>query len=242
MASLGLEHIQKLEAHYLGPHCPYEETIAFMNKLHGEIANNQRCSKLLLLQHEPVITLTRQHQDKSIKTSRQKIEMDQIKLAMADRGGDVTFHGPGQIVGYLLIKLHENPIEALAHSQNFIRNLERALLKTVLDLGLWAKIFPGFTGVWVKHENKIKKLIAIGISIQNGVSKHGFAFNYDIDLDPFTKHIVPCGLKNHTVVSLKECFDEKHLLMPNIYVMVEMLAKNIAQQFSLGLKLEPFET
>jgi lipoyl(octanoyl) transferase len=124
----------------------------------------------------------------------------------------------------------------------YIRSLEQGLLNALHHLGLKSiQLIPGFTGIWVKcigknKSIKLKKVVAIGVGIKDGVSKHGFAININIDEKPYVKHIVPCGLKNHGVISLKELFCLESLPIPNYSVIVETVSECLAEIFSLKLK------
>lgn len=229
-----------LEACFFGFSQPYEETMSLMDDLHQQVANNELPHQLMLLEHSPVITITKQHLLKSVKTSKENIESDGIALCSADRGGDVTFHGPGQLVGYPILNLKDlgrNTFDVVF----LIRSLELALLNALSELGLDnCELLPGFSGVWLKVKSgrliKCKKLIAIGMGIKNGVSKHGFALNLDIDHDRFSKHIVPCGLKDRGVISLKEAFLLQSLDMPSYDHVIDKISHSLCKTFSLTLK------
>lgn len=210
-----------------------------MHDLHQQVAQNEIANHLMLLEHAPVITITESHKDKSIKTTAEQIKESGIDLEIADRGGDVTFHGPGQLVGY--------PLFHVGHGKNsldvekFIRSLESALLHAVHSLGATKAItIPGFTGIWIKtrgHDGELalRKIVAIGVGIKNGVSKHGFAMNYDIDYQRYAKHIIPCGLKDRGVITLREVFYSERLPMPAHSVMVKTVAESLATTFNLKM-------
>jgi len=117
-----------------------------------------------------------------------------IALYQVDRGGDVTYHGPGQLVGYPILKLPAGRLDFVRH----IRNVERALLHAVSDLGVPAQLQDQYSGVWVGNE----KVCAIGVKVDaHGVTSHGFALNVNTDLSYF-EHIIPCGLTGKGVTSL----------------------------------------
>lgn len=223
-----------LEARFFGFNLPYTSTQALMHDLHDKVCRRDLPMQLMLLEHEPVITTTRQHTTRSLKTDEDEITRSGITLAMADRGGDATFHGPGQLVGYPIIRLD-------SHIENYIRGLEQALLDAVRRLGIkHALLVPGFTGIWIKTKGEkkkfdLRKLVAIGVGVKNGVSKHGFAMNIDIDWQPFTKHIVPCGLKDRGVVTMREVFNEDSLEMPNYWDIVDTVSDCLSQKFFLEL-------
>jgi len=226
-----------LSACFYGFKKPYEEYLRLMHELHDQISHNKLQDSLMLLEHKPVITITRQHQDKSIITSVEAIKNAGIDLCIADRGGDATFHGPGQLVGYPLISMNKNPNLSL---ESYVRGLENSLLRALTNLGLTnTQTLPGFTGIWLKcFEHKkiaLKKLCAIGVGVKNGVTKHGFALNITINPEPFVAHIIPCGLKDRGIATLQEAFSQEHLEMPDYLVIVREISKNIAEAFSLEL-------
>lgn len=228
-----------LEACFLGFEQSYPTTMTLMHSLHSQVANQMINDQLLLLEHQPVITITRQHMYKSIKTSEQSIKNSGLDLAIADRGGDATFHGPGQLVGYPIIFLNKtNPSLDIS---TYIRSLEHGLLMAIKSLGIdSATILPGFTGIWIKCVEKrkvmFKKLIAIGVGMKDGASKHGFALNIDIDYLRYAEHIIPCGLKDRGVITLRELFCYERLEMPTHSVIVKTVSESLAQIFSLTLK------
>jgi lipoate-protein ligase B len=221
-----------LSAQFLGFAQSYDQTLSLMHNLHEHVTLGLLPPQLLLLEHEPVITITRQHQMKSITSSADAISANQIALHVADRGGDATFHGPGQLVGYPIIKIHD--------IESYIVGLEQALLIALKDLGLNSvHTQNGFRGIWFKEKSdgkiSLKKLVAIGVGVKNGVTKHGFAMNIDIDPRPYISHIIPCGLKDRGVSTLKEAFSYESLEMPDYLVMLRTVAERIAKSFSLTL-------
>lgn len=153
--------------------------------------------QLLLLQHPPVITLgVKSRDDRShVLASPDDLERDGVELFETGRGGDVTFHGPGQLVGYPILDL--NPDRRDVH--RYVRDLEEALIRTAGHFGVVAGRQSGLTGVWVENE----KLAAIGVRIARWITSHGFAFNVSTDLDSFNL-IVPCGITDKGVTSLSK--------------------------------------
>ena len=234
--ALDTNHIALL-ARYLGVDQPYDEVLALMHDLHDQVSKNVLPSHLLLLEHRPVITITRSHQSKSILTSTDAIQKSGIDLCVADRGGDATFHGPGQLVGYPIIKLSDRHYLDVAW---YVRTLEYALLDAMHELFVThAQLIPGFTGIWIKTKNDtrltFKKLIAIGVGSKDGATKHGFALNIDIDHTHYTSHIIPCGLKDRGVITLSEYFSSQSLEMPERSDIVQVVSQNLARAFSLNL-------
>jgi lipoyl(octanoyl) transferase len=149
---------------------------------------------LLLLEHPHTYTLGRRGNENNILLPSEELQRRDIAVHRVDRGGDVTYHGPGQLVGYPILRL---PAERLNYVR-YIRDVECALLNAVRDLGVPAHLQEGFSGVWVGSE----KVCAIGVKIDAyGVTSHGFALNVDVDLSYFG-HIIPCGITDKGVTSL----------------------------------------
>jgi lipoyl(octanoyl) transferase len=143
---------------------------------------------LLLLEHPPVITLGRNANDANIVAPRECLSSKGVEVFEINRGGDVTFHGPGQLVGYPIFDLRSFP-EKIGVVE-YVRRIEEALIRTCIHYQIESQRIPGMTGVWTTSERKIA---AIGVHISRGVTSHGFALNVTTDLDYF-KLIVPCGL------------------------------------------------
>jgi lipoyl(octanoyl) transferase len=164
---------------------------------------------LLFLEHSPVITLGRNAKQQNILASSQQLQERAIEIFECDRGGDVTFHGPGQLVAYPIFDLHGFR-STLAHRKTlgaieYVRRLEEVLIRTCADFGILTERVPGLTGVWTQaHESKPQaKIAAIGVHISRGVTSHGFALNVNTDLDYF-QLIVPCGITSKPVTSMSE--------------------------------------
>jgi lipoyl(octanoyl) transferase len=174
---------------------PYADALALQRSLVEDRRAGKIRDTLLLLEHPHVLTLGvrgdggRSH----ILASADVLATRAIKVHEAGRGGDVTYHGPGQIVGYPIIDL--NPHRRDVH--RYVRDLETVLIRTVADYGIHAQRVQGLTGVWVGDE----KLAAIGVRIARWVTSHGFALNVTTHLDHFDL-IVPCGIADRGVTSM----------------------------------------
>ncbi len=153
---------------------------------------------LLLLEHPPVITLGRNATRKNVIASEQQLQRAGVEIFECDRGGDVTYHGPGQLVGYPIFDLRDRPRRMGAVA--YVRHLEEALIRTCADFGVAAGRLQGLTGVWTLRGEA--KIAAIGVHISRAVTSHGFALNVTTDLDHF-KLIVPCGIADKPVTSLQ---------------------------------------
>ena len=147
---------------------------------HGEIPD-----QLLIVEHPHVITMGRTSHDENLLCSREVLDRAGIELHRTDRGGDVTYHGPGQIVGYPIVDLREWKRDVMA----YVRALEQILIDALAEFGIVAGREAGCTGVWTEQG----KIAAIGVHISRWVTSHGFALNLDTDLSYF-RYIVPCGL------------------------------------------------
>jgi lipoyl(octanoyl) transferase len=158
---------------------------------------------LLLLEHTPVITLGRNAKAEHVLASREQLAARGVEVFECDRGGDVTYHGPGQLVGYPIFDLRgfttpEGPRRTLG-AVEFVRRLEEVLIRTCADFGIAARRVSGRTGVWTEQSDA--KVAAIGVHISRSVTSHGFALNVSTDLEAF-QLIVPCGIADKSVTSL----------------------------------------
>jgi lipoyl(octanoyl) transferase len=148
---------------------------------------------LFLLEHPPVITLGRNADPQNLRRSLAGLKEQGVELFQTGRGGDVTFHGPGQLVGYPILDLAPDRRDV----RRFMRDLEEVLIRIAADFGVEAGRVSGLTGIWVGDE----KLAAIGVRISRWITSHGFAFNVSTDLSYFDL-IVPCGIQERGVTSL----------------------------------------
>jgi len=186
--------LRALEVRRLGL-VPYEEALALQRSLVEERRAGRIDDVLLLLEHPPVLTVGvrgdggRSH----ILASSEELTARGIAVHETGRGGDVTYHGPGQVVGYPILDL--SPHRRDVH--RYVRDLEEVLIRVAADFGVVAGRVEGLTGVWVGDE----KLAAVGVRIARWVTSHGFAFNVNTELDDF-KLIVPCGIADRGVTSL----------------------------------------
>ena len=169
----------------------YEEALAIQRQLHQEVVDQISASSLLLLQHPPVFTAGR-------RTLDSERPIDGSKVIDVDRGGKITFHGPGQIVGYPIVKL-KKPNDVVG----FVRELEKALIQICQDFNIKGQTYCERSGVWVRDEIGDRKIAAIGIRVAKGVTMHGFALNVNPDLGFFDR-IIPCGIADAQVTSMEK--------------------------------------
>jgi len=174
---------------------PYAEGVALQQRLVEERRRGEIPDTLLLLEHPHVITLgVKVHRDRShVVASAEELARRGVEIHESGRGGDVTYHGPGQLVGYPIFDL--SPDRRDLH--RYVRDIEQALMDALARFGVVAGRIPGLTGVWVGDG----KVAAIGVRISRWVTSHGFALNVGTDLDYFGL-IVPCGISDRGVTSL----------------------------------------
>lgn len=168
----------------------YQKAWEVQRTIHQEVADGLRPNTLLLLEHPSVYTAGRRTDDSERPT-------DGTPVIDVDRGGRITWHGPGQLVGYPIVKLLK-PTELVG----FVREIETALIHVCADLGIAAVRVEGRSGVWIQDAQGDRKIAAIGIRVAKGVTMHGFALNVNPDLSAF-RSIVPCGITDADVTSLE---------------------------------------
>lgn len=174
---------------------PYGEAWDLQYRLHSLRREGKIEDTLLLLEHPHTYTLGKTADRANLIGSDQYLEENGIKVFEIDRGGDITYHGPGQLVGYPIIDLQKWKPD----SHLYLRTLEEIMIDVLADYGITAGRKHGFTGVWISEE----KIAAIGIKISRWVTMHGFAFNINTDLNLFSG-IIPCGIKDKEVTSLSK--------------------------------------
>jgi len=172
---------------------PYEQAWAEQRRVHAGVVAGTEPDTVLLLEHPPVYTAGK-------RTLDLERPVDGTPVIDVDRGGKITWHGPGQLVGYPILALPD-PVDVVAH----VRRVEAALILACADLGVEATRVEGRSGVWVPGTDgaQDRKVAAIGIRVSQGATMHGFALNCDCDLTWFDR-IVPCGLTDATVTSLTQ--------------------------------------
>ena len=199
-------------------------------ELAAKVHDGAQPNTLLLLEHSPVYTKGRLSKPEHILLSDEELHQKGIGVYEADRGGQVTFHGPGQLVAYPVVDLREwgGPVK-------YVRTLERIIVDSLADFKITAETIDGITGVWVDGA----KIAAIGVKISRGVAYHGFAINVTTDLSYYS-HIVPCGIADRPVTSMAKVLGED--------VDMGMAQYSLAYQFGKGMgfrmveaELEPIQ-
>ena len=181
---------------------PYDEALELQRTLVEERKAGHIPDTLLLLEHPHVLTLGVRKGGGRINIIASPQTLDELGVGVHEtgRGGDVTYHGPGQLVGYPIIDLRPDRQDV----HRYVRDLEDVLIRACTDFGVAAERLAGFSGAWVPHPARgLEKIAAIGVRIARWVTSHGFAFNVNTDLD-FFRLIVPCGISDRGVTSLQQ--------------------------------------
>jgi lipoyl(octanoyl) transferase len=168
---------------------PYSEGFELQKSVHSDVVANRRPNTVLLLEHTSVYTAGK-------RTEANELPDDGSDYVETNRGGKITWHGPGQLVGYPIMHLPK-PIDVVG----YVRYLEQVLIDVIADFGVLGVRVPGRTGVWVEDKGEVKKVAAIGIRVSDKVTMHGFALNCSNSLEPF-EHIVACGLADAKATTL----------------------------------------
>ena len=170
---------------------PYLDGWDLQRRIHADVVSGAGPDTLILLEHEAVYTAGK-------RTEPQERPQDGTPVVDVDRGGKITWHGPGQLVGYPIVRLRE-PMDVVAH----VRRLERLLIDVLRPLGVDGYQVEGRSGVWVRRPLSEDKVAAIGVRVQQGVTMHGFAINCDNTLAGF-RGIIPCGITDAGVTTVSE--------------------------------------
>jgi lipoyl(octanoyl) transferase len=161
---------------------------------------------LLFTEHPPVYTLGKSGNKENVLLDDETLKAKNIDFFHTNRGGDITFHGPGQVVGYPILDLEKFYTDI----GKYLRNLEEVIILTMAEYGIRGDRSPGETGVWIEPDvrGKERKICAIGVRCSRWITMHGFAFNVNTDLSYFN-HIIPCGINNKQVTSLEKELEGK---------------------------------
>jgi lipoyl(octanoyl) transferase len=171
---------------------PYEQAWSLQNQLADARRAGRARDSLILLEHPHTYTIGRSGTRDHVYLTDDELAARGITCLDVDRGGDVTYHGPGQLVGYPILWLGQRPDVGW-----YLRSLEACLIEVLADFGIEAERLDGYTGVWIAD----RKIAAIGVKVSQGVTTHGFALNVATDLSLFT-HILPCGIPDKGVTSM----------------------------------------
>ena len=194
--------------------CSYKICLEYQNNTHTKVAEQKLSDLIIFVEHEHVYTLGKNANQNNILPDYPK----DVEVHNIDRGGDVTYHGPGQLVGYPIININNLNMSI----GKYVHTLEDILINTLASFDINAQRREKLIGVWVGNE----KIAAIGVRVQNGVTKHGFALNVNTDLS-YYDGIIPCGIENCEVTSMKQ------LLQNNIelQLVIDIIIKEFAEYF-----------
>ncbi len=201
----------------------YHDAWDLQRRLVAEIASGQSPETLLLLEHPHTYTIGRRGGHEHLLASTEELRDRGAVVVETDRGGDITYHGPGQVVGYPLLDLRRRTGGDI---HLYLRLLEEALIRVLAEYGLPGEREPEYTGVWCEGA----KVAAIGVRVSRGITMHGFAFNIETDMSYFHL-IVPCGIHGRRVTSLKQLLG-RALPMPDV---LEAVERNLAEVFGLPI-------
>jgi lipoyl(octanoyl) transferase len=208
----------------------YRPAWAYQEQVHAQVVEGAE-ERLLLVEHPPVITLGRR-----AGVSRNLIGSDEalgrlgVEVVQSDRGGDITFHGPGQLVAYPIVRMLDHRLSV----GGYVRRVEETVIATLAELGIAAQKDPEAIGIWAplpQRGGELAKICAVGVRIRRGVTMHGLALNVTTDLNYFNL-IIPCGLAGRPVTSMRQLLGER---TPGM----ERVKQRLAGQFQARFMAEP---
>ena len=208
MSNQGVTQHRSLDKNRLGvlisfPFFPYEATLQLQRHIRDDLIAGSGSNTLILLEHEPVLTLGRTTKDSHWQEWIYMTNKQDIQVIESKRGGSVTFHGPGQIVGYPILFLRE----FCSGPKMYMRMLEEVIIEVLREWGIKGRRIGKLIGVWVEDpqnpDGPLAKIAALGVNISHGITTHGFALNVTVDLQPFGL-IAPCGIENCRITSMVE--------------------------------------
>lgn len=179
----------------LGP-LSYQDGLDRQYSIHAEVASGQRNDTVLLLEHSPVFTAGK-------RSEEHELPNDGTEVIQTNRGGKITWHGPGQLIGYPIMRLPQ-PIDVVG----YVRWLENVLIEVLKQFGIHSKTVEGRSGVWIDGPNGDEKIAAIGIRVSEKITMHGFALNVNNSLDAYEKFI-PCGIDDAGVTTMSKVLGEE---------------------------------
>lgn len=205
---------------------PYAEALELQRALVAARKRGELNDVLLLLEHPPVLTLGRNARDEHILASREALREMGVDVFRVERGGDVTYHGPGQLVGYPILSL-KNFRQDVGW---YVRSLEELMMRALADFGIASRRIEKLVGVWVAQDSADAKIAQIGARIEEWVTYHGFALNVNPNLAHFDL-IVPCGITDKAVTTMTRVLDRP----VNVRAVRESIAMRFAQVFETEL-------
>jgi lipoate-protein ligase B len=203
---------------------PYDSVLDLQHRLVAARRDGRIGDTLILVEHPPVITLGRRGDESNVLLSRQWLADHGIQVRRVERGGDVTYHGPGQLVGYPIMDLRQQRQDV----GWYMRCLEEVLIRTLGDFGIVARRLPGHIGVWLDERRKIA---ALGVRIEDWITYHGFALNVTPELSHF-RLIIPCGLVGKEATSMERILGKG----PRVPEVRERVCHNFSRVFDVKLR------
>jgi len=207
----------------------YSEAYEWQKQLWSLRLSGEMPDSLLLLEHPPTFTIGKSGKLENLLLTKEELAQQGISLFFTDRGGDITYHGPGQLVAYPIIDLRNWGKDI----HRYVHNLEEAVIRTLADFSIAAGRDKKHVGVWVGQE----KIAAIGVSVRKWVTMHGLALNVNPNLEHFAL-INPCGILDKGVTSITKLLGHE----PSMEDVAERLAKHFAEVFDARLKLNPVDS
>lgn len=207
----------------------YQENLLQESIKIKSLTSLQTFHHLLFVEHPPVYTLGKSGKIENVLLNDQQLVEKDIGFFHTNRGGDITYHGPGQIVGYPILDLEKFDTDI----GKYLRNIEELVIQALAEYGIKGERSVGETGVWIEPGNPLKarKICAIGVRCSRWITMHGFALNVNTDLSYFN-HIIPCGISNKQVTSIEKEIGEK----TGVDLVKEKLKKNFEKVFDVKLE------
>ena len=191
----------------------YDVAIKFLEKRLIEISNNKKENLIWILEHEEIYTAGTNYKDREILNK-------DINLIKTNRGGKITYHGPGQLICYFVIDLKQRQKDI----RKFITIIEKTIIESLAEFNIKSFSDPKNIGIWVNEENEIMKVAAIGVRVRKWIAYHGFAVNINTDLSKY-QNIIPCGISDKGVTNLKDFNNQNYNMLGD--VIVDNLTKNL---------------
>lgn len=202
----------------------YEEAFKLQLRLRELRRENKIPNTLLLTSHSPVFTLGKRNCDEDFLSTPEEIQKEKIQIFKTNRGGKITYHGPGQIVGYFIVDIRSLKVSI----PTFVRQIEEILIRTISIIGLKGERNSIYPGVWIGD----RKIAAIGLHFDRGISMHGFALNLNPNMSHY-RHIIPCGIKDKKVTSIYEEINQEM----SVLKIEEIIRKETGNIFQDELKI-----
>jgi lipoyl(octanoyl) transferase len=191
----------------------YDQAINFLEQRLMDINNNKKCDLIWILEHEEIYTAGTSYKEEEVLNKN-------INLIKTNRGGKITYHGPGQLICYFVIDLKKRKKDI----RKFITLIEKTIIETLSAFNIKSSGDPKNIGIWVNEKTNVKKVAAIGIRVSKWIAYHGFAINVNNDLKKY-QNIIPCGISDKGVTNLKSINDQNYNLLSD--VIVDNFTKNL---------------